>query len=80
VDLMEKYFSVGNAKPQVMDNMWINCRKQKACFPQLTAQICPQPWASITKLQSTLPQAPQLRLLLSLNILKQKTEDRIRGG
>lgn len=65
---MEKYFSVGNANLHAMDKMMDKLWKTKSTFPTTYRTFCPQPSESITRLQSTFPQAPQLRLLLLISI------------
>lgn len=61
---MEKYLSVVNANLQAMDKMMDKLWKTKNMFPTTYHTFCPQPSESITKLRSTFPQAPQLRLRL----------------
>jgi hypothetical protein len=77
---MEKYFSVGNAKLQTMDKMMDKLWKTKSMFPTTYRTFCPQPSASITKLQITFPQAPQLRLLLFMLFQKPKRKRFKQGG
>jgi hypothetical protein len=78
VDLMEKFIPVRNAKlkvmDKIMDKMWKTLKGFLRAAMNVCAtpypQFCPQPSASASKPQQTLPQAPQQLLFLLFAMLK----------